>query len=199
MTEHEESRVFIILEKAVGWAWETNVKVACDGNFQVSGLIFSSRIGPSYVFLLSLFSWLSPSYLLWRLNFLSFLIHDYQLHFCLPYPSIIPLMYEKDSPILAQARTQIFQMIHTPFICPFAKAFKSGGLFFCFDHLPPKINKTADIPKFRHSSLTSLLLTDVISPGPTWPASLAWFIGDGSNNYRVMRERVTLRKSKEMR
>lgn len=161
------------------------MQVAYDGNIQVSGLIFSSRIAPLYLFLLSPFSWLSSFYMLWSLNFLSFLIHSCQLHFHLPsHPFYLWCMTKNHQCLMCIHLLKSLDDTHSLHL---STCLKHSSLVAFLDCFPPKINKTADIPTFRHI---------IALPTCFWPASLAWFVGDGGNNYGVMKESMRLRKAK---
>lgn len=151
-----------------------SVQVARNGTTQISGLIFCSRIAPLYLFLLSLFSWLLPSHLLWSLNFLSCLTRDYQLHIHLTYLThpLHPWCMKKNHQYLIYIyllKYSRWNMLSPPVHLP--EAFKSGCLFWS---LSSKAISDSRYTKVQtRSSLTNVPLTDIISLGPTWPVNLA--------------------------
>lgn len=159
------------------WAWDEWAGSMCWKRSD-TWLIFCPRRAPMYLFPFSLFD---LGYYLPTCSFplLSSLIHNCILHFHLPCSPIAPLTYEKKianiwcTYLLRTSKwNTLSPSVHLP------EAFKCGYLVL----ITFLQRQTRQQVYQRSDTLTSLSLTNTIYFGPTWSASLAWFVGDGGNN-----------------
>lgn len=157
------------------WPWQTNVRVACGGTTQLCGHTFCPRAAPA-VFVPVLFSLGFHLPTCCETSIFFSQIHNEHLHFHSPCPSITPLRYEKGLPVLdARTLTQIFQVKHT--LCPLAQSIQVW-----LPVLIASLQRQVRQQVYQSSgTLTHLSLTDRSSSGPTWPANLSCFVGDGGN------------------
>lgn len=158
------------------WPWQTNVRVACGGTTQLCGHTFCPRAAPA-VFVPVLFS----------LGFHLPICCETSIFF-LPnsqrtpaFPLALPIHYtfEVWKRIASTWCTYAYPNLpgETHSLCPLAQSIQVW-----LPVLIASLQRQVRQQVYQSSgTLTHLSLTDRSSSGPTWPANLSCFVGDGGN------------------